>query len=105
MIEFSGKVGEFCKYAELFLTEDIKSLLNYQFDRLSPAEQEVMRWLASENKPVTICRSIESLNMFPADVRNAIISLGRRGLVKQVDTNDGNFFSLQSIVKQFISAL
>jgi AAA domain len=38
---FGGKVGEFCKYEELFLTEDIESLLTHQFDRLSTAEREV----------------------------------------------------------------
>jgi hypothetical protein len=58
---FGGKVGEFCKYEELFLTEDIRSLLTHQFDRLSTAELEVIKFLAGEHIPVSIARAIESL--------------------------------------------
>lgn len=99
---FGGKVGEFCKYEELFLTEDIKSLLNHQFSRLSESEQAVMRFLANENIPVTIARSIESLSLSPADVGNAIVSLVRRRLVDRSKTTDGTFFSLRSIIQKFL---
>ena len=102
---FGGKMGEFCKYEELFLTEDIKLLLNYQFGRLSAAEREVIRLLASETIPVSISSSIESLNISPADVGNAIVSLGRRGLIDRTETEDGTFFSVLSIVKKFILQL
>jgi NB-ARC domain len=102
---FGGKVAEFCKYEELFLTEDIKSMLNHQFRRLSGLELEVIKFLASENIPVTIARSIESLSLSPADVGNAIVSLVRRGLVDRTETKDGAFFGVRSIVKQFISKL
>ncbi len=102
---FGGKVAEFCKYEELFLTEDIKSLLNHQFRRLSTSEQEVLKFLASENIPVTIARSIESLSLSPADVGNSIVSLVRRGLVERTETANGALFGVRSIVKQFISQL
>jgi hypothetical protein len=102
---FGGRVGEFCKYEQLFLTEDIKSLLTHQFDRLSPAEGEVIRLLANETIPVSISRSIESLNISPSDVGNAIVSLGRRGLIERTETEGSTFFNLQSIVKKFILQL
>ncbi len=102
---FSGKVAEFCKYEELFLTEDIKSLLDHQFRRLSGSEQAVIKFLASENIPATIARSIESLSLSPADVGNSIVSLVRRGFVDRTETEDGALFGVCSIVKQFISQL
>jgi ATPase domain predominantly from Archaea len=98
---FGGKVSEFCKYERLFLTEDIKSLLTHQFDRLSAAEREAIGYLASQTIPVTICKSIESLTIDPSDVANAIVSLGRRGLIEQTETANGMLLSLRSIVKQF----
>jgi AAA ATPase domain len=98
---FGGKVSEFCKYEELFLTEDIKSMLTRQFDRLSAAEREVMGYLAGETLPVSISTAIESLNISPSDVGNAIVSLGRRGLIEQTETDNGMLFSLRSIVRQF----
>jgi hypothetical protein len=94
---FGGKVGEFCRYEELFLTEDIKSLLTHQFDRLSVAEREVMRYLAVETA-VSISKAIESLNISPSDVSNAIVSLGRRGLIQHTETDEGTVFGVESIV-------
>jgi hypothetical protein len=102
---FGSKVGEFCKYEELFLTEDIKSLLTHQFDRLSTAERAAIGLLASENIPVSISRSIQLLNISPSDVGNALLSLCRRGLVERSETDDGTFFSLRSIVQRFILQL
>jgi hypothetical protein len=96
---FSGKVGKFCRYEELFLTEDIRSLLTDQFDRLSVAEREVIRYLASETIPVSISRSIESLSISPSDVGNAIVSLVRRGLIERIETDEGTVFGVGSLAK------
>jgi DNA-binding MarR family transcriptional regulator len=102
---FSGKVADFCKYEELFLTEDIKSLLNHQFRRLSVSEQEVIKKLSGSVVPVNISKVIESLNISPADVGSSIVSLVRRGLIDRKTTDDGTFFSLKLVVKQFISQM
>jgi hypothetical protein len=102
---FGGKVAEFCKYEELFLTEDIKSLLTHQFSRLSGSEQVVIKFLASENIPLSIARLIESLSLSPGDMGNSIVSLVRRGLVDRTETADGAFFGTRSIIKQFISQI
>ncbi len=102
---FGGKVSEFCKYDELFLTEDIRSLLTHQFDRLSATERDVIRYLASEVLPLSISTVIESLDISPSDVANAIVSLGRRRLIEQTETDNGMLLSLISIVKQFGSGI
>jgi hypothetical protein len=102
---FGGKVSEFCKYEELFLTEDIKSLLTHQFGRLSTAEREVIRSIALETMPVSISRSIESLSISPSDVGNAIVSLVRRGLIDRTETDEGTVFGVGSIVKKFVLQL
>jgi hypothetical protein len=43
--------------------------------------------------------------MSASDVGNAIVSLGRRGLIQRTETDEGTFFSLRSIVKKFILQL
>jgi DNA polymerase III delta prime subunit len=96
---FGGRVGEFLKYEELFLTENVKLSLTHQFDRLSLAEREVIQSLANENTPISISRVIELLNMSPADVGNAIMSLGRRRLIARTETEDSTSFGLQSLAK------
>ncbi len=99
---FGGKVSEFCKHGELFLTEEIESLLTHQFSRLSTVEQEVIKSLAGEAESISISRLIESLNMSPSDVGKAIVSLVRRGLIDRTETDEGTFFSVRSIFKKFI---
>jgi NB-ARC domain len=100
---FSGKVSEFCKYESLFLTEEIKSILNYQLQRLSQSETVVIQALATESTSANISQLLESLQMQPSDVSNALRSLGRRGLIKLTATDDSTFFSLQPIIQQFLS--
>ena len=102
---FDGNVDEFCKYKELFLTEEIESLLTHQFNRLSTVEQEVVKLLADQAVPMGISRLIESLNISPSSVGKAVVSLGRRGLVARTEIDDGAVFSLRSIVKKFILQL
>jgi NB-ARC domain len=102
---FGGKVSEFYKYEELFLTEEIASRLTHQVNRFSGSERAVMSALAVETMPIKISTFISSLNISPADIGNAIVSLGRRGLIDRTETDDGTFFSLKSIVKQFGSQL
>jgi DNA-binding MarR family transcriptional regulator len=69
-------------------------MLTHQFSRLSASEQEVIKFLASENIPVTIARLIESLSLSPGDVGNSIVSLVRRGLIDRTETEDGTFFGV-----------
>jgi NB-ARC domain len=102
---FSSKVSEFCKYESLFLTEEIKLSLNYQLQRLSQSETVVVQALATESPSVNISQLLESLQLQPSDVSNALRSLGRRGLIKLTETDGNTFFSLQPIVKQFLSTI
>jgi hypothetical protein len=99
---FGGRIGEFCKCPELFLTEEVRSSLTWQFDRLSEPEKEVVKAVAIEPKPVNMCQLIELLKISPADISNAILSLGRRRLIDRLATDNAILFSLQPIVRQFI---
>jgi hypothetical protein len=99
---FGGRVGEFCKCPELFLTEEIRSSLKWQFDRLSESEKEVMKAVAIEQIPVNMYQLIESIKISPSDISNAILSLGRRGLIDRLETDDSILFSMQPIVRQFM---
>lgn len=81
--------------------DDIKDLLERQFNRLSSIEQQVMYWLAINREPV-------SLKELEADITgetvtlkliNALQSLVRRSFIEQND----NQFSLQPVVQEYIT--
>ncbi len=100
---FDGRIAEVIKYAELgmLVFEDIRDVLDRQFNRLYSIEQEVMLWLGINREP----QSVLELN---ADILtsnnkrslpNAINSLLRRSLIEQ----SGNKFSLQPVVLEYVT--
>jgi AAA ATPase domain len=98
---FGGRVDEFCKYPELFLTAEIKSILDSQFDLLSQTEREAIANLSRELDPVTISRLLESSQISRSDVGNAILSLTRRGLIERLNIDREILFTLSPIIKQY----
>ena len=98
---FGGDIGQFLA-EDVLLFRGITNLLQQQFARLSPLEQEVMFWLAVEREPV----SPEGLgsDMVHATSRAAILqalhSLRQRFLVERVQSG----FTLQNVVLEYVTA-
>ena len=72
---FNGQVDEFLKQTSLLFT-DILRLLAPSFKRLTPAERNVLYWLASQDSPL----SIAELQEIPSH------SLGSSGLISVLDS-------------------
>ena len=98
---FGGDIAHFLAQ-DMLLFRGITDLLNQQFTRLSPMEQEVMFWLAVEREPVTI----EELgkDIVHSASRTAVLlalhSLRQRFLVERVH----NGFTLQNVVLEYATA-
>jgi ABC-type dipeptide/oligopeptide/nickel transport system ATPase subunit len=99
---FSGRVGELAKYETLILPDDLRSILNSQFDRLSELEKQVMLSISNQPQPVSISQLIESTQISPPDLFNVLQSLGRRALIEKQESATGTLFSLQIILKKFM---
>ena len=84
------------------MTEEVRSSLNCQFDQLSEPEKEVMKAVESESTPVNIYQPIDSIEISPSGISNAILSLGRRGSIDRVQTDDSILFSIQPIIRRLI---
>jgi hypothetical protein len=102
---FGGKVGELAKYETLLLPDDLRSILNSQFDRLSELEKQVMLSIANQPQPVSISQLIESTQISPPDLLNVLQSLVRRALIEKQESATGTLFSLQIILKKFMDCL
>ena len=100
---FNGSITEFLAYLNqrIFIFEDIRNLLDRQFDRLSEAEKKVLYWFAIHREPIAIadiCESIvdgDSQQNTPQQVN----SLRRRSLLEKTD---GLFF-LQPVVMEYVT--
>lgn len=98
---FSSRVAEFLKYDMLFLPEELKAILQQQFDRLSEVEKQVTCCIANEIDAVSISQILEQVQLSPPELFDALQSLGRRGLIERLEEGDRSLFSLSPVVKQY----
>ena len=117
---FNGRIAEVLKYVEqgLLVFDDIHDVLDHQFERLSPVEQEVMLWLAIHQEPVSLDELKESLVSTGSkqELPGALNSLLRRSLIEKVEPTlvelttsalieeNITHFSLQPIVMKYVLA-
>lgn len=99
---FGGSVSELIKYDTILLNEDLKDILNQQFNGLSELEEQVMSVLAKETEFVSISKLLEHIELAPAELFNAMQSLGRRSLIEKVKQGNQNLFNLQPVVREYV---
>jgi WD40 repeat protein len=83
-----GSISEFLNLVRHnhFVFDDIRNLLDRQFERLTELEIEVMYWLAIEQEPVTFMTIRENLVLATAKQKllETLRSLGQRSLIEKV---------------------
>jgi hypothetical protein len=102
---FGGRIDNFCQDRRLFLTNDLKLILQSQFDRLSAIERQVIHSIAAEDRSISFPDLITASQILPTNLLEALQSLGRRRLIAKQATDIGVFFDLQPIFKEFVSLL
>jgi DNA-binding MarR family transcriptional regulator len=82
----------------ILLPEDLKDVLQQQFDRTSELEKQVMSLLARENQPVNLAKLLEKGQISSSDLLNALQSLSRRCLIEK----EASLYTLSLVLKQYI---
>jgi WD40 repeat protein/transcriptional regulator with XRE-family HTH domain len=100
---FNGRIVEILNYVQqgLAVFDDIRDLLQRQFDRLSEIEQEMIFWLAINREPVSLFELSEDVVTTTSKRRlpDAIRSLLRRSLIEK----EGERFFLQPVVLEHVT--
>lgn len=83
-----------------FIFDDIRELLERQFDRLTPLEQEIMYWLAINGEPVSFQMLQANLAkpLPPLEALESLASLQRRSLIEK----SGDRFTQQPVVMEYV---
>lgn len=99
---YEGDVINFLEQ-ETPIFEDIRLVLDQQFRRLLPLEQEIIFWLTVEREPITSGQL--ALNFMQAPSHRALLealrSLHRRSLVARDSAYGETAFSLQNVVLEY----
>jgi NB-ARC domain len=100
---FGGRIEDFCQDSRLLLTNDLKLILQSQFDRLAEIERQVIYSIADRDRSISFPDLIAASQISPTDLLETLQSLGRRRLVNKVETDTGVLFDLLPIVREFVS--
>jgi WD40 repeat protein/DNA-binding SARP family transcriptional activator len=101
---FMGSIGDFLS-TEAPIFDDVRTVLDEQFDRLSPLQLEIMMWLAVAREPTTTAGLREQLLYPPAprELLEALRTLQHRSLVEQVDAGGAAALTLQNVIMEYVT--
>lgn len=96
---FDGNIEEFLRQNTLAF-DDIRSLLDEQFNPLSELEKQVMYWLAIEREPISTQELRDNIipSVSPIKLLEALKSLGNRSLIEK----SAGSFTQQPVVMEYI---
>ena len=98
--DLGGGVTELLPNDTILLPEDLKDVLQQQFDRLSQLEKQVISLLAKESQPINRAKLLENEIIPASDLLNALQSLSRRCLIEQ----QANFYTISPVLRQYAIA-
>ncbi|WP_341736380.1 NB-ARC domain-containing protein [Microcoleus sp. CAWBG640] len=82
----------------ILLPEDLKDVLQQQYDRTSELEKQVLSLLATENQPVNFAKLLQHGQISSSDLLNALQSLSRRCFIEK----EASLYTLSPVLKQYI---
>ncbi len=85
----------------ILLPEDLKDVLQQQFDRTSELEKQVLSLLATENQPTNFAKLLQNSQISSSDLLNALQSLSRRCWIEKQES----LYTLSPVLKQYIKGL
>ena len=85
----------------ILLPEDLKEVLQRQYDRTVELEKQVMSLLVTENQPANVANLRQDRQISSSDLLNALQSLSRRCLIEKLES----LYTLPSVLKQYIAIL
>ncbi|MEG4232599.1 NB-ARC domain-containing protein [Microcoleus sp. Pol11C3] len=98
--DLGGGLTELLPNDTILLPEDLKDVLQQQFDRLSELEKQVISLLAKASQPINRAKLLENDRISASDLLNALQSLSRRCLIEQ----QANFYTISPVLRQYAIA-
>ena len=103
---FGGNLNQFWQHGSVIFG-DIADLLDQQFQRLSPVEQQIMYWLAINREEVSLPELSADFMPKPSSkvLLEAVESLKQRSLIEVISSKEqqAQQFTQQSVVMEYIT--
>jgi len=99
---FDGDISEFIKEDCLILTEDIKSIFDSIWRRLSDVEKNILLEWGKQNKPMSRDDIKQFLSLSSTDIINGLQSLNKKFLLTPLSGNQ-KLFSLSAVLRKYLN--
>lgn len=99
---FDGDISEFIKEDCLILTEDIKSIFDSIWRRLSDVEKNMLLEWSKQNQPMSRDDIKQFLSLSSTDIINGLQSLTKRFLLTPLSGNQ-KLFSLSAVLRKYLN--
>lgn len=99
---FDGDISEFIKEDCLILTEDIKSIFDSIWLRLSDVEKNMLLEWSKQNQPMSRDDIKQFLSVSSTDIINGLQSLNKRFLLTPLSGNQ-KLFSLSAVLRKYLN--
>jgi WD40 repeat protein len=100
---FDGSITELVEYLKqrVLVFDDIRSLLDQHFDRLSSSEREIMYWLAIEREPISLQQLRDNILLSTSQRKlpEGLRSLRQRSLIEMNSAN----FTQQPVIMEYVT--
>ncbi|HAX80298.1 MAG TPA: hypothetical protein DCY88_31795, partial [Cyanobacteria bacterium UBA11372] len=100
---FAGNIAEFLDEG-VGVFNGIRSLLEQQFERLTPLEQQILYWLAINREPTSLAQLREDIvpRVSAGRILESLEFIGWRSLIEILSTDAGRLFTLQPVVMEYL---
>ncbi|MCL6751712.1 ATP-binding protein [Nostoc sp. CCCryo 231-06] len=98
---FHGEVSELIKENSLILTEDLKSLFDSIWMRLSDVEKNILLEISQHNQSISRDQIRQLLSLSSMDIINGLQSLVRRFVITKSEGNE-KLFNLSSVFREYL---
>ncbi len=100
---FDGNISKFLEYLrqEGLIFDDLRDLLDRQFERLSDLEREIMYWLAIEREPISLQELKDNIlsSVSRRKLPEGLRSLRQRSLVEMISAK----FTQQPVIMEYMT--
>ncbi len=102
---FNGRVSQYLSYQPVFLSDELRPILQQHYQRLSEIEKQAISQLSNEIEPVSLAQLVAKCQGSQGELFKAIQSLDRRGMIEKLSCETETVFTIPPVLKQYVKML
>lgn len=102
---FDGRLGEFLKYEQPYLSEELKIVLDQQWQHLPEFEQTIIACISREYEPVSLNKLLVDSQLNYQQLFKIIQSLKRRFLIESNEKKQESLFTVSEILRHYVRSI